>query len=229
MFFSNKNKNKNKTHKSTLKTGDILLCDNLGHSLIDWVGWFIKYMTYSDYSHVAMIVKDPQFTKEPREGLYVWEAGKEDKTIKDIDDNTCKFGVQIVPLEQFLAKYTGKIYVRQVECEDIDTYEHIFNTEALRKIHDAVYDKPYDLVITDWINMYRQKETHPQKTDRFVCSTLLGYIYSKLGILPENMDWSLLTPSFFSSENQYLPFIQNVKLGVEKEFLGEGSPIPPLP
>lgn len=200
----------------TLKTGDLLLCDNLGHSGLGIFGWLIKYFTYSDFSHVAMIVKDPQFTKQPLDGLFVWEAGFTDKNTKDSEDNVHKSGVQLVPYRDFISKYTGKVYVRRIECCDIDTYEHLFSTEKLRPIHDAVYDKPYDLHIHDWINLYRQVDTHPQNTERFVCSSLVGYIYSKLGILPENMDWSILTPQFFSSENTYIPLIPTVKLHAEE-------------
>ena len=43
-----------------LKTGDLILCDDLSYS--DWglFSWFIKFMSKSDFSHIAMIVKDPE-------------------------------------------------------------------------------------------------------------------------------------------------------------------------
>ena len=200
-----------------LKTGDLLLCDNLGHSGLGLFGWLIKYFTYSDYSHIAMIIKDPQFTKEPLDGLFVWEAGFTSSDVNDAEDNIHKSGVQIVPLSTFLQKYEGKVYVRKIETPDIDTYEHIFNTESLRKIHDVVYDKPYDLVLSDWLSIYAQHDKKPQKTNRFVCSSLVGYIYSKLGLLPSTIDWSILSPAFFSSDNKSFPLVAGFSLHKEKE------------
>ena len=44
------------------KTGDILLCDDLGYSSWGLLSWFIKFMTKSDFSHIGMIVVDPEFT-----------------------------------------------------------------------------------------------------------------------------------------------------------------------
>lgn len=35
----------------------------------------IKYSTYSVYAHVRIIVKDPQFTKNPLKVIYLWESG----------------------------------------------------------------------------------------------------------------------------------------------------------
>ena len=44
-----------------LKTGDLILCDDLEYG--DWgiFSWFIKFMSKSDFSHIGMIVKDPDF------------------------------------------------------------------------------------------------------------------------------------------------------------------------
>ena len=66
----------------------------------------------------------------------------------------------------------------------------------------------------DWICALFRYDRKPKKTDRFWCSALVGYIYTELGLLPYNTDWSILRPSDFSSENKNLPLI-NCKL--EKE------------
>ena len=61
----------------------------------------------------------------------------------------------------------------------------------------------------DWIEGYLQKDHDPQKTNRFWCSALIGYIYTKLGILNSDTDWSILRPCDFSEDSQ-LKF--NIKL-----------------
>ena len=47
--------------KEPVKTGDILLF-NYRNS---WFSWAIKFFTRSNYSHVGMVVVDPQFTEIP--------------------------------------------------------------------------------------------------------------------------------------------------------------------
>jgi len=86
----------------------------------------------------------------------------------------------------------------------------------LKKIHDVVYDKPYDIVITDWIEAYCKKDPHPQKTSRFVCSAFIGYIYTQLTLLPADTDWSILYPGYFSSENPALRLLHDSYLSKEE-------------
>ena len=45
--------------------------------------------------------------------------------------------------------------------------------------------------------LYLEMDAKPQKTDRFWCSALVGYIYTKCGLLDEKTDWSILRPSDF--------------------------------
>lgn len=177
-----------------LKTGDIILFDYEGHSLFSSL---IKKFTKSKFTHVGMILKDPKFIHPSLKGYYVWESGKEDEP--DPQDNKKKIGVQITPFAELYEKYknTGsKIYIRKIENNNNIT------DEKLKQIHDIVYDKPYDIVPLDWIEGYLQKNPDPQKTNRFWCSALIGYIYTKLGILNSDTDWSILRPCDFSEDSQ---------------------------
>lgn len=177
-----------------LKTGDIILFDYEGHSLLSSL---IKKFTKSKFTHVGMILKDPKFIHPSLKGYYVWESGKEDEP--DPQDNKKKIGVQITPFAELYEKYKntgGKIYIRRIENNNNIT------DEKLKKIHDIVYDKPYDIVPFDWIEGYLQKDPDPQKTNRFWCSALIGYIYTKLGILNSDTDWSILRPCDFSEDSQ---------------------------
>ena len=182
-----------------LKTGDIILCDDLEYKNWGLLSWFIKFMSKSDFSHIGMIVKDPDFIDPPLKGTYIWMSGT--SNVPDSEDNTMKFGVQFVPYDEYVTTYGGKLYIRKLHCWK---YDELFTTERLKKIHQVVYDKPYDIVITDWIEAYCKKDPNPQKTNRFVCSAFIGYIYTQLTLLPEDTDWSILYPSYFSSENTQL-------------------------
>ena len=86
-------------------------------------------------------------------------------------------------------------------------YSDLLTDEKLKEIHKIVYDKPYDLDIVDWFEAFIKKDfTNPQKTDRFWCSALVGYIYTRVGILNIDTDWSILRPNDFSLDGQNLKY-----------------------
>jgi len=291
----------------SLKTGDLLLCDNLEQKGLGLFGWLIKYGSQSDFSHIGMIVVDPDFTylDKPLKGVYVWQSGT--AQIPDAEDGKRKIGVQLTPIIDFITTYKGKIYLRRLRlhfAEDsiennttmvninitdlngggvgsktkenkiisaipnthattytntnrfINTFSYTFgyiysgynilkyffyksNTpienkhdhereskhkhhyhtgnpfthEKMKEIHDSVFNKPYDIVVRDWIEAYCKKDPDPQKISRFWCSALAAFIYTKVGLLDEKTDWSIIRPSFFSSENPELN--RSILIGAE--------------
>ena len=68
----------------------------------------------------------------------------------------------------------------------------------------------------DWIQALFRKDNNPQKTNRFWCSALVAYIYTKCGVLNENTDWSIVRPSDFSLMGENLKFNKNYKLSDEE-------------
>ena len=264
----------------TLKTGDLLLCDNLEQKGLGLFGWLIKYGSQSDFSHIGMVVVNPDFTylDKPLKGVYVWQSGTSE--IPDAEDGKRKIGVQLSPIIDFITTYKGKIYLRRLRVhmaedsiennttmvnvssgggivntinkkntfintfsttfgyiysglsilkyllyksntpvessqDSLDTYgrrrrqchyhtEDPFTHEKMKEIHSCVFNKPYDIVVRDWIEAYCKKDPDPQKISRFWCSALAAFIYTKVGLLDEKTDWSIIRPSFFSSENPEL-------------------------
>ena len=181
-----------------LKTGDILLFSYHGDSLFSYL---IKKFTHSEFTHVAMVLKDPEFIHPSLKGYYLWESGEEN--YPDPQDNKKKLGVQITPFDeiyQSYAKTNSEIYLRRIDSPKN------FSLEKLKEIHNIVYDKPYDLVPEDFYEALKHKDNEPQKTDRFWCSALLGYIYTKCDILNKDTDWSILFPCDFSSNSSKLKF-----------------------
>ena len=283
----------------TLKTGDLLLCDNLEQKGLGLFGWLIKYGSQSDFSHIAMVVVNPDFTylDKPLKGVYVWQSGT--AQIPDAEDGKRKIGVQLTPIIDFITTYKGKIYLRKLHvhfAEDsiennttmidinitdlngggsktnenrllptivtttantsrfINTFSYTmgyiysgfsilkyllyksntpaaskhehphpdkhhyhtgnpFTHEKMKEIHDSVFNKPYDIVVRDWIEAYCKKDPDPQKISRFWCSALAAFIYTKVGLLDEKTDWSIIRPSFFSSENPDLN--RSILIGAE--------------
>jgi hypothetical protein len=280
----------------SLKTGDLLLCDNLEQKGLGLFGWLIKYGSQSDFSHIGMVVVNPDFTylDKPLKGVYVWQSGT--AQIPDAEDGKRKIGVQLTPIIDFITTYKGKIYLRRLRLhfaedsiennttmvtidtgstalvtrnrnqnqnlliktfsntfgyiysgfsilkyllyksnarndndiesnqDSVDTHTHKqrhlhyhtenpFTHERMKEIHDSVFNKPYDIVVRDWIEAYCKKDPDPQKISRFWCSALAAFIYTKVGLLDEKTDWSIIRPSFFSSENPELN--RSILIGAE--------------
>ena len=192
--------------KYNLNTGDILLFDYEGGGSMGIFSWLIKKATKSNITHVGMVLKDPVFINPSLKGYYVWESGWEGTP--DPQDGKVKFGVQITPFEEIFQNYkkkNGKIYVRRVTCPI-----NLFTTEKLLQIHEIVYDKIYDIIPTDQIEAVFRRDDNPQKTSRFWCSALVGYIYTQCGCLHPGTDWSMIRPSDFVED--YLQYINDIEL-----------------
>jgi len=185
-----------------LKTGDLLLFSETSNiSLFNLFLNMIKYGTKSEYVHIAMVLVDPTFIHPSLKGTYVWESSWEGKP--DPQDGKTKLGVQITPINEIIDSYKdhGHVFLRRVSCEK---YDECFSNDNLEAIHKVVYNRPYDIVPKDWFHALTCKDPNPQKTDRFWCSALVGYIYTKCGILNENTDWSIMRPSDFAIDGERL-------------------------
>lgn len=189
----------------TLKTGDILLFSGHTKGAMQYFSDMIKYGTHSNYSHIAMVLKDPTYFNLSLKGIYLWESGWEGKP--DPQDNKIKLGVQLTPLNEIMENFKGsKIIVRSISSNNN------FTDKKLKEIHEVVYNKPYDIVPKDWIGALFRKDSDPQKTNRFWCSALVGYIYTKCDIIKPDTDWSILRPSDFSLDGERLSFINGYSL-----------------
>ena len=200
-----------------LQTGDLVLVN--GHSTNFFYKLFdnlIKYGTHSNYTHVGFIVRDPNFIDNPLKGIYIWESSWEGTP--DPQDGKVKLGVQLTLLQDFVKNNKGnKILFRKLECS-----ENTFTTEKLKNIHTVVYNKPYDIVPKDWIEALLRKDDNPQKTNRFWCSALVGYIYTRCGLLKADTDWSILRPCDFSLDGQTVEIL-NGSLYNEEVLLDESN------
>lgn len=201
------------------ETGDILLFHNTRNCFFK----LVECCTKSRYSHVAMIIKDPDFTTPPLKGLYIIESGTE--PFADAENHRKKFGVQIVPLQLVLATYSGTIYWRKLRL-NIDRDTKFERTLAVA--HNYVHNLPYDIDPIDWLNAAFGTYTpaskastpaksyvcccrpkHRHRKDTFWCSALIAFIYSMIGLLPKSTPWSYIRPVDWGTERQTpLNFIQ---------------------
>ena len=101
-----------------LKTGDLLLFNNHSGGLFGTFTNLIKWGTHSNYTHVALVLKDPTFIHPSLKGLYVWESTY--NGCPDPQDGKIKLGVQITPLLECLNFEKRSVFLRILKgCFDI--------------------------------------------------------------------------------------------------------------
>lgn len=190
--------------EKTFQTGDILLFEHendyssITKIFFTLVSKVIRLFTKSKYSHTAIIVKDPMFFK--KKGLYIMESSVENK--KDVENNQYKIGVQLQDFRQMISNWKGHVYWRQLKCKRDLQFNIRFS-----EIHSLVHNRPYDLIPTDWVKAgLHLKFGNIKRFKTFWCSALVAFIYNKLGLLPQSIGWSVVTPEQFGTEtNAYKP------------------------
>jgi hypothetical protein len=180
-------------------TGDLILFS--GRSTMSSI---VEYVTQGTWSHVGMVVKDPDYliNTKSKKGCFLYESG-EGETV-DIDTGSTLFGIQLIDLSQYIAKYDGIVGYRKLTWNktesDVDA--------AMRIIYNTTYHKkydwnPYDLVDPAIHNRYWMIDKilgiNTRRTDKFFCSALIAYVYTQLGLLKPNTEWSLIYPKFFGA------------------------------
>ena len=179
-----------------LETGDIILFS--GNYFLSHI---IEYFTNSNYSHVGVILKNPNLGDAKFKGIYLLESGFENTP--DPENNRIKKGVQIINFEEKFKNYKGRIYVRKLHCNRNNKFY-----EKIIQIHSAVHNIPYDLNPIDWIKGYYKIDIgNTQKENKYWCSALVAYVYVELGFLDKNIPWTLLSPQNLSSSCDKLKFI----------------------
>lgn len=205
-----------KASLDVLNTGDLLL---FGDSPF-WFGRVVSYFSKSKYSHIGVVLKDPTYIDPKLKGIYLLESGEEE--FADSEDGLKKFGVQITSITELLSESSDQLgyltYRRLHTSMPVEELE-----KRIKAIHDKVHGKPYDVDLFDFleassnINVVEKKSKswltwlmpNHRKTDTYFCSALAGRIYTYLGFLPEDTNWSECTPQFFSSiENPSMKLVE---------------------
>tara|TARA_B100000963_G_scaffold358407_1_gene383007 strand:+ start:2091 stop:2723 length:633 start_codon:yes stop_codon:yes gene_type:complete len=191
------------------QTGDILLYNS--NTII---GRTIELLSYSKFSHISIILRDPTFINPELKGLYVIESGSE--KIKDVISGKKVIGVQVIPLDYVLSQYQnasfGYLYYRKLDC----MRDQKFN-DKMKEIVMTTDGKFYDINPLDWIKAKFDIEIgDEQKENTFWCSALASYIYVKLGFLEKTLPWTIIAPRRFSYyEDERLTFV-DCKLSPEQ-------------
>lgn len=192
----------NKDYLETFSTGDIILFNGNG-----FISDIIEYVTHSDWSHVGMVVKDPDYLIQtpPTKGLFLFESDIPTSTDPCIDIDTGKRlrGVSLVHLEERLEQYDGGVAYRKLNWDKTDT--EINN--MFKIVYNTTYHKKYDINPLDLIDPIVHHKywiidklcgSDPRQVNKFFCSSLLAYTYTQFGLLKSNTEWSEIYPKYFA-------------------------------
>jgi hypothetical protein len=209
-YFSGCKKNSDPiTITNHLDTLDIVLCN--GHRY--WFSYVVEYATWSDFSHIGIILKSPTWIDPGLTGTYFLESGIE--TFPDSIDHKMKYGVQICDFNHMLEIYNGSLYVKKVDSVAFNDNRE-FYINKLKKIYESIKDKPYDDNPIDLLEaQIRVRLKNANRIDSFFCSALVAFVFTQLGFLPADTEWDLFQPKDFADGNaaeRYLNQIGFAKL-----------------
>lgn len=194
---------------SQCNTGDIVLFNS--DSII---GKLIKKATESIFTHVGIILRNPSFIKEEKEDIKLYLYNSDGPFTEDVEKEETKSGVQVIDLISKLKNFKGDIFYRKLIY---DTDKIKFINEKLEYIHSIHYNTYYDYMPNNWLGAYLSINHYselskvfssPRRLDRMFCSAFVAYIYTQLGILNQDTEWSFVIPSYFADikqlENNYI-------------------------
>lgn len=197
--------------KMSLNTGDLILYNTTKY----WYSWLIEKLTYSNYSHISMVLHRPTWLDPSlvEEEYYVLESGSE--RFPDAVSGKLKFGVQVCPLSKVWTEYAsqgyGHLYVRRIQLnENADSNSLKTQLEnGIKVAYEKTKSCPYDIDPCDWVKCYfdenktlqqiEASSQNDQKTTSFWCSALISFVLVVSGFLDKAVPWTVITPYDFSS------------------------------
>ena len=187
------------------ETGDLLLFHGSGF----WFSYVVEWLTWSEYSHIGIVLRDPTYLDPKLKGIYMLESGTE-KFPDAIEHRVC-YGVQIVNLETVFKNYIGRIYYRKL-YSPLELKEKF--PQVLQETWQKIKDQPYDDALWDLLRVEIELPVGDLRKDNtFFCSALVTYLYLQFELLlNRDIRWGLIRPKDFDTggymEKQLRPNIR---------------------
>lgn len=177
---------KYETIRSKLQTGDLVLFSGKGG-----ISTGIKWFTESQWSHLGMVVRPPDF-----DVVLMWEASPI-TDIKDIETGKIHKGVRLVALSERIQSYEGEISIRLLSVERKPEM-----LKALGKLRWELKKRPFEtdvieLLKSAWDGPFGQNE---EDLSSLFCSELVAEAYQHMGLLGKRKPSNEYTPRDFSEE-----------------------------
>ena len=167
-----------------LQTGDLILFT--GNTLISrFINNFIK---------VGIIIKNPRFLDSSLEdGLYLLESGDEGIIQLNLLDDVLRL----------CSKST--VYVRSIVCtRDEEFYQKLRDTYGQM---NNIFEWIEDTFKLDYTHYYM---CIPLPYTKKYCSLMTAYVFCKLGLIDEKINWNTISPYDFSCYSTAIQFLCQV-------------------
>ncbi len=184
--------------REELNTGDIILFSGKGG-----ISAGIKWGTLSQWSHVGMILKLPEY-----DYVTIWESTTLSNLV-DLDTNKPMKGVQLVSLTDRVDKYQGKIATRKLKGVNFSKID----IDRLMVLRRVIAGRPYE---EKKIELIKSAYDGPlgrnfEDLSSLFCSELVAEAYQVLGLLDGAKPSNEYTPADFS-ESRGLTLLKGAKL-----------------
>jgi hypothetical protein len=202
--------NKTNIDWDSLDTGDILLF----HGKNYWFSYIVEWFSWSDFSHIGMILRDPVYLDPRLKGLYMLESGAEN--FPDAIEHRIMWGVQIVNLDKVIQTYVGDVYIRKLRVV-APMREKMMN--ELPAIWQLISNRPYDDQPWDLIRtIFDLNWGDNDRYNSYVCSALITFLYEKFGFFSKDIPWDLVLPKDYDDTGKMNEiFIEGI--GMTNKFL----------
>lgn len=179
-----------------METGDLLLFHGAGF----WFSYVVEWATWSEFSHIGMILKDPTYIRSDLKGIYMLESGTE--KFPDAVEHKIHYGVQVVSMEKLMENYCGRVYFKKLERPAVKPVnEGVANSfdQVVQFVWNKIEDLPYDDNLWDlmrvefglnWGDMHRN--------NKFFCSALVTFLYERFGLFKKEVNWDLILPEDYN-------------------------------
>lgn len=188
------------------QSGDLLIYDTYSK----W-GQVVKYASNSNYTHVAIIIRDPYWLNEciPREctrdwtGLYILHASPSLLDRPSLDTGKVTFGVQVNKFSDIeIENRLGSILYYREMHQDIDH-------TVLKRLYTTHSTLPYDKYFHCWLYQYMFQQTIDHKIN---CSILVAKLLEYIG-WTNPTHYTLSKPSDYILDN---PSINSIYNGIRR-------------
>ncbi len=175
--------------RGDLKTGDIVLFSGKG-----LVSAGIKAVTNSEWSHVGMVLRVPEYNF-----VCIWESTTLNK-IEDLTTNTLRRGVQLIMLSDRLRSYAGKVAVRHLLGGELSADQQMMLLDLRQEVAGRAYEQDeWELIKSAYDGPFGKNS---EDLSTLFCSELIAEAYQRLGLLNEVEPSNEYTPADFSEKNE---------------------------
>jgi len=180
-------------HLDSMETGDLLLF----HGSSYWFSYVVEWATWSEFSHIGMILKDPTYIREDLKGIYMLESGTE--RFPDAIEHKIHVGVQLVSIDKLMEFYTGRVYLKKLNRPASASGVVSDFGSVIQYVWKKIEDLPYDSCLWDlmraefgikWGDMHRE--------NKFFCSALVTFLYENFGLFQEKLAWDSVLPEDYN-------------------------------